>query len=83
MSDEAGKRKDLENVMREERARGKRRIDTAAEEEVRRLQRTILHIAKEIDDEEDFVKAISGLALPSDKIASAVVAWREMKRLRS
>jgi hypothetical protein len=68
--------------MREEKARGKRHVDTAAEDEIRQLRRTILRLAKEIDHEEDFVKAISGLSLPGDKIAMAVAAWREMKRSR-
>ncbi len=83
MSDEASKRsRDIDDVIREERARGKKHVDTEAEEERRQLRADYLRLAKEVDYEEDFLNAISALGLTPEQTQSALSAWREMKRQR-
>ena len=66
--------------MREERSRGKKHVDTEAEEEQRQLRLDILRTARDVDDEEDFLNAISGLRLTPEQIQDVLRAWREMKQ---
>ena len=53
--DEKDKReKDLQDLMREERARGRRHVDTDAIAKQKRIEKAIVELAKEIDDEQIF-----------------------------
>lgn len=81
MSDETSNRKrDIENVMREERSRSKKHIDTAAEEKYFRLRTAFLDAARDADNEEDFLKATDAFELPPEQTQKALRAWREMKQ---
>ena len=81
MSDEASKKaREIAEVMREEKARGRRHMDTDAQEEQRQLRSDYLRLAKEIDDEEDFLRAISGLELTLEQTQTVLAAWRELKQ---
>ena len=83
MPNESSKRsRDIDDVIREERSRGKKHIDTEAEEERRQLRADYLRLAKEVDHEEDFLNAISALGLTPEQTQAALDAWREMKRQR-
>jgi hypothetical protein len=68
---------DIQDVMREEKSRGKRRVDTKA------LQLTqerlkLLREALNSETEREFVKAIRelGLADDSEKLSEALKIWR-------
>ena len=74
--------RDLVNVMREEMSRGRKHLDTDAEEEQRQYRQNYLAMMPEIDDEDDFLLAISGLSLSPEQTVRAVDAWRELKRRR-
>jgi hypothetical protein len=46
--------KEIQDVMREERARGKKHLETNEIEKRRRIEKGIIELAQEIDDEEVF-----------------------------
>ena len=74
-------RPDLEDVMREEKSRGRRPIDTAARRERAALRRSF-HELLEVGDERDFIKAIKALGLRegSPRFLDALRVWREYRR---
>ena len=53
--------KQLRDVMRQERARGKKHVDPDAEEERRRIKRVVSELLIECDDAESFGRALAAL----------------------
>jgi hypothetical protein len=68
---------DIQDVMKEEKSRGKRRVDTKS----LHLTQERLNLLREVlksETEHDFVKAIRelGLADDSEKLSEALKIWR-------
>ena len=73
----AEKRDDLGDVMREERARGRRRVDIEARrEQARKLKTMREHLA--LATEEEFLKAMRGVGVEdgSPELEEALRIWR-------
>lgn len=71
------RRDDLSDVMREERARGRRRVDIEARRETARKLKTMReHLA--LATEEEFLNAMRGVGLEdgSPELALALRIWR-------
>ncbi len=63
--DEKRKReKEIQDVMREERARGKKHLDTDEIAKQKRIETAIIEFATEIDDEEVFRRELTSLLEP-------------------
>ena len=56
--------KDIQDVMREERARGKKHIDTEEIAKQKRIEKAIIEFAAEIDDEDVFRRELTSLLKP-------------------
>jgi hypothetical protein len=82
--DEKHKReKEIQDLIREERARGKKHIDTHELAKQKRIEKGIIELATEIDDEEVFRRELTSLLEPSTaRFERALAAWRELKRQR-
>jgi hypothetical protein len=78
--DEPGK--DIQNVIREERSRGRRRVDTEAAEKEQRLFQDVLRLFREARDEKAVERAIAsfGIKRGDPRFDAVISAWREMKR---
>ena len=71
---------DLRDVLREERSRGKKHVDTKAKQQSDKLRKLFLDLAYEVDDENDFWEAITALVPPGAEREQIVAAWRELKK---
>ena len=75
--------KDLEDVLRQERARGKKHVDPEAEEERRRIKKVVRELLRECDDEQSFGSALVALGVIKPGTASyeqALAAWRAFRK---
>ena len=78
-----GRRKrDIEDVIREETARGRKHIDTEAAAREQRLFRDVLRLFQDARDEESVERAIAafGIKRGDPQFDAVVAAWREMRR---
>ena len=76
--------KDVQDVIREERARGKKHIDTDEIAKQKRIEKAIIEFATEIDDEDVFRRELTSLLEPGTvRFERAVAAWRELKTRHS
>jgi hypothetical protein len=83
-SDKPGSERDVQDVLREERARGRRRVDTDAEREQRKFREDYLVLILG-DDEAKFREALIALGFQPDsaEIRQHVASWRALKRQRA
>ena len=82
--DKPGNRRDADDVLREERARGRRPVDTDAEREQREFREDYLVLILG-DDEAKFREALIALGFQPDsaEIRQHVESWRALKRRRA
>jgi hypothetical protein len=62
--------KDLKDVLRQERARGKRHVDPEAEEERRRIKKIVKDLLVECDDEQSFGAALVALGSNPERLVT-------------
>ncbi len=81
MGEGTGKDRELEDVMWEERSRGRRPVDTKARRERQKLLRDLRRLI-ETGDERGFLQAIrsAGLKDGSPEFLEAWRVWRESQR---
>jgi len=73
--------KAIQDVMREERARGKKHVDTHEIAKRKRIEKTVIELAMEIDDEDVFRRELTSLLEPGTaRFERALAAWRELKK---
>ena len=78
--------KELRDVLRQERARGKRHVDPEAEEERRKIKKQVSELLIECDDEEIFGRTLISLGVVEPGTASyeqALSAWRDFRKQRA
>ncbi len=81
-SPKEGPKKDIEDVIREETARGRKHVDTSAADQEQRLFRDVLRLFRDAPDEKSVERAIRafGIKRGDPRFDVAISAWREMKR---
>ena len=76
--------KELKDLIRQERARGKRHIDPEAEETERRFREGYLRLLDECDEQGLIdVLLAQGIERGSARFEQALAAWREYQRQRA
>lgn len=82
--DPSGDKRDLRDVLREERSRGRKPVHTDAEREQNALREGLLELI-EGDDEAKFGQALTALGYQSDseRFRHFVEVWRSLRRRRA
>jgi hypothetical protein len=76
--------KELKDVIRQERARGKRHVDPDAEEAERRFREGYLRLLEECDEQGLIdVLLAQGIERGSARFEQALAAWRDYQRRRA
>ena len=79
---EDGREKDIQDVIREERTRGRKHIDTEGAEKEQRLFQDVLRLFNEAQDEKSVERAMNafGIKRGDPKFDAVISAWRELKK---